>query len=73
MFLRSSSDKHLQIQSPQEISNYSTWSQYTTNVMKDAAVTRVPIDPTHSEENISKSSNSVSSGFVLKIFSVIVE
>ncbi|CAH8665987.1 unnamed protein product [Schistosoma haematobium] len=52
-------DKHLQIQSPQEISNYFTWSQYTTNVMKDAAVTRVPIDSIHSEENISKSSNSL--------------
>ncbi|CAI2736595.1 unnamed protein product [Schistosoma spindalis] len=52
-------DKHLQIQSPQEISNYSSWSQYTTNVMKDVAVTREPIDSIHSEVKISKSSNSL--------------
>ncbi|CAH8676527.1 unnamed protein product [Schistosoma rodhaini] len=50
-------DKHLQIQSPQEISNYSSWSQYTTNVMKDVDVTREPIDSIHSEVKISKSSN----------------
>ncbi|XP_018654565.1 putative gata zinc finger domain-containing protein [Schistosoma mansoni] len=50
-------DKHLQIQSPQEISNYSSWSQYTTNVMKDVDVTREPIDSIHSEVKISKLSN----------------
>ncbi|KAK4476288.1 hypothetical protein MN116_001491 [Schistosoma mekongi] len=53
-------DKHLQFQSPQEISNYPTWSQCTTDMMKDMTVNNELIVSLEGDRKLVESSNSLS-------------
>ncbi|KAH8864570.1 GATA-binding factor A isoform 2 [Schistosoma japonicum] len=51
-------DKHLQLQSPQEISDYPSWSHCTTDMMKDMTVNNELIVSLENDRKLTESSNS---------------
>ncbi|KAH8864575.1 GATA-binding factor A [Schistosoma japonicum] len=51
-------NKHLQLQSPQEISDYPSWSHCTTDMMKDMTVNNELIVSLENDRKLTESSNS---------------